>query len=75
MAKSLRYGKKGGALEEVAIAAEDAAGWRVEQEFVGAIRGTETIKLTDFGTGLKYMAFTDAVTESLKEGKVVAVAV
>jgi len=73
LAKSLRFGKKGNALAEVAIAPEDSAGWRVEHEFVGAIRGTEEVKLTDFSTGLKYMAFTDAVAESLKEGKVVAV--
>jgi hypothetical protein len=64
---------QGGALEPVTIQPEDAASWRVEAEFIGAIRGTETVKLTDFATGLRYMAFTDAVTASLAEGKVVAV--
>jgi predicted dehydrogenase len=38
--------------------------WRVEEEFIGAIRGTETVKLTDFATGVKYMEFTDAVARS-----------
>ena len=43
--------------------------WRVEDEFVGAIRGTETVHLTDFATGAAYMAFTDAVQESAATGR------
>ena len=39
-------------------------GGRVEDEFIGAIRGTETIRLTDFATGVKYMEFTAAVARS-----------
>jgi len=38
--------------------------WRVEEEFVGAIRGTEQVRLTDFATGVRYMRFTDAVNEA-----------
>lgn len=41
-----------------------AHGWRVEAEFIGAIRGSETIRLTDFDTALAYMRFMDALHES-----------
>jgi predicted dehydrogenase len=43
--------------------------WRVEEEFIGAIRGEETVHLTDFATGAAYMAFTDAVQESAASGR------
>ena len=36
-------------------------GWRVEEEFVNAIRGLEPVRLTDFDTGVRYMEWTDAV--------------
>ena len=52
---------------------DPAKGWRVEAEFIGAIRGTEPIKLTDFQTGLRYMRFTDALHESDREGQAVTV--
>ena len=35
--------------------------WRVEAEFIGAIRGEEQIRLTTFEDGVKYMEFTEAV--------------
>jgi len=41
--------------------------WRVEDEFINAIRGKEKIKRTSFEEALKYMKFTDAVTESLEK--------
>jgi predicted dehydrogenase len=43
--------------------------WRVEAEFIGAIRGQEEVRLTDFATGARYMAFTDAVNESARTGR------
>jgi predicted dehydrogenase len=43
--------------------------WRVEEEFVGAIRGTEQVRLTDFATGVRYMRFTDAVNEAAETGQ------
>ena len=46
--------------------------WRVEEEFVAAIRGEEEVHLTDFATGAAYMAFTDAVRESAAGGRRVA---
>ncbi len=51
-------------LEQVEIPSDERGGWRVEAEFIGAIRGEERVRLTDFATGVKYMQFTDAVARS-----------
>jgi predicted dehydrogenase len=48
----------------VEIPPEKQGGWRVEAEFVGAIRGTERVRFTDFETGVAYMEFTEAVARS-----------
>ena len=42
---------------------EKRGGWRVEAEFIGAIRGEETVRLTDFASGVRYMEFTEAVAQ------------
>ena len=60
------------AFEEVAIPDEERWSWRVEADFVGAIRDGEPVRLTDFATGLRYMAFTDAVHEADRTGRRVA---
>ena len=49
------------------------SGWRVEQEFVNSIRGTEEVKLTSFEKGVAYMLFTDAVWESMDTNQVAEV--
>ncbi|SJM45251.1 Myo-inositol 2-dehydrogenase 1 [Frigoribacterium sp. JB110] len=54
--------------------AANGAGWRVEQEFVGAIRGTEPVQHTTFDDGLRYMRFTEAVRRSIDERRQVAIA-
>ncbi len=59
-------------LEEIPIPHDEAGGWRVEEEFVGAIRGEEELRLTTFETGLKYMELTDAVSISMAEGRAVS---
>ena len=41
--------------------------WRVEEEFVNAIRGREAVTHTDFVTATEYMEWTDAVTLSMRE--------
>lgn len=41
-------------------------GWRVEAEFINAIRGLEPVRFTDFATGVRYMDFTAAVARSLQ---------
>jgi predicted dehydrogenase len=60
-------------LAEVEIPDEERWSWRVEAEFVGAIRGTEPVRLVDFATGVRYMAFTDAVHEADRTGCRIAV--
>ncbi len=55
-------------LTEVDIPDSEVGAWRVEEEFVNAIRGEEVITHTDFETGVKYMEFTEAVTLSMQSG-------
>jgi predicted dehydrogenase len=51
-------------LKVVDIPADRRGEWRVEREFVGAIRGEEKVRMTDFATGMRYMEFTEAVARS-----------
>lgn len=51
-------------LLEIEIPPEKRGGWRVEAEFVGAIRGHEPVRYTDFSTGVQYMEFVEAVARS-----------
>jgi predicted dehydrogenase len=61
------------ALAEITIPAERRVGWRVEEEFVNAIRGREKVSRTTFEDGVRYMEFTDAVAQSLALGRAVDV--
>ncbi len=61
-------------LSEIDIADEEKGSWRVEEEFINAIRGKEAITHTDFATGVKYMAFTEAVTLSMATGEAINLA-
>jgi predicted dehydrogenase len=62
------------ALSEIAIPAAQRIGWRVEEEFVNAIRGREKVTRTSFEDGVRYMEFTDAVARSAASGQAVDVA-
>jgi predicted dehydrogenase len=74
-AKRLSGGKRGDKeLREIPIPSARRVGWRVEEEFVNAIRGREKITRTSFEDGVRYMEFTDAVTRSAAEGRAVDVA-
>lgn len=53
---------------KIQIPHEEAGGWRVEEEFINAIRGVEKISHTTFANGVKYMKFTEAVNRSLQSG-------
>ena len=44
-------------------------GWRVEQEFVEAVRDGKPVTHTSFEDGVKYMEFTEAVQISMREGR------
>ena len=56
-------------LRPVRVAEENRGAWRVEEEFVNAVRGLEAVSHTDFATGVAYMEFTDAVAHSLQSGE------
>lgn len=56
------------ALQEIPVPPEKAMGWRVEAEFIDAIRGRGEIEFTDFATGVRYMEFTEAVARSAQSG-------
>ena len=69
----LRGGKRGDTdLKEIPIPAEKRGGWRVEEEFIGAIRGEERVRHTTFDDGLRYMEFTEAVIRSAQSGQAVS---
>lgn len=56
-------------LQRISVPPEKQGHWRVEQEFVNAIRGVEPVVHTTFADGLKYMEFTEAVTRSAQSGR------
>ncbi|MCX7005927.1 MAG: hypothetical protein NTY53_01505 [Kiritimatiellaeota bacterium] len=59
------------ALRPIEIPSHERGGWRVEEEFIGAIRRKEHVQLTTFADGVKYMEFTEAVARSLAERRVI----
>lgn len=46
--------------------------WRVEEDFIAAIRGEKPVELTSFARGLEYMQFTEAVHRSAAAAAAVA---
>lgn len=60
-----------GELTEIEVDDAKRGAWRVEEEFINAIRGIEPVTHTDFTTGVKYMQFTDAVSQSVTTGELV----
>ncbi|MFN4259286.1 MAG: Gfo/Idh/MocA family protein [Gemmataceae bacterium] len=56
---------------DIPIPPEKALSWRVEAEFVEAIRQGTPIHFTDFATGVAYMEFTEAVARSAQMGRAV----
>lgn len=61
--------REGGVERDVTPPAAERGAWRVEEEFIGAIRGTEQVRLTDVETAVRYMEFTDAVRQSAVDGR------
>jgi len=53
----------------IAIPADKTYSWRVEEEFIGAIRGQEQVRRTSFVDAVNYMEFTEAVHTSSREGR------
>ena len=55
-------------LQEIPAPPDLVGKWRVEEEFINAVRGIESVKLTTFEDGVKYMEFTEAVFRSSRSG-------
>ena len=66
----LSGGKRGDKeMSVIEIPADKKYGWRVEEEFVSAIRGQEQVRRTSFADAVHYMDFTEAVHISSREGR------
>jgi len=59
-------------LAEIPIPAEKRGKWRVEEQFINAIRGKEKVTLSPFEVGVRYMEFTEAVYRSSQTGQAVS---
>ena len=69
----LSGGKRGDKeMKPIEIPADKIYRWRVEEDFIGAIRGQEQVRRTSFVDAVKYMDFTEAVHVSSREGRRVA---
>lgn len=58
-------------LEEIPIPPSKVRSWRVEADFVDAIRQKAPIQFTNFETGVAYMEFTEAVARSAQRGQAI----
>ena len=58
-------------LSELSIPPAQQGAWRVEEEFINAIRGIEPVTHTNFDDGVRYMEFTEAVTRSFQTAETV----
>jgi predicted dehydrogenase len=68
--KVLSGGRRGDReLAPIEVPAEQQGFWRVEEEFVAAVRGQEPVRRTTFEDGVRYMDFTEAVSRSAMTGK------
>jgi predicted dehydrogenase len=56
-------------MTQIAIPEDKTYRWRVEEEFIGAIRGREPVRRTSFLDAVNYMDFTEAVHISSREGR------
>ena len=56
-------------MKPIEIPTDKTYGWRVEEEFIGAIRGQEPVRRTSFVDAVNYMDFTEAVHISSREGR------
>ena len=65
-------GRRGDAgLSPVPNPPEPQAYYRVEEEFINAIRGVEEVTMATFETGVRYMDFVEAVYRSAQSGEAV----
>jgi len=64
----LWFAARGQPEQRVEIEPAKHAEWRVEADFIDSIREGRPVRLTDFATGVRYMAFTEAVWASWSRG-------
>ncbi len=55
-------------MSEITVPDDKRGGWRVEEEFINAIRGIEPVTRSNFTDSVKYMEFTDAIQKSWQTG-------
>jgi len=55
-------------MAELTVPDDKVGSWRVEEEFINAIRGIEPVTRSNFVDSVKYMEFTDAVQKSWQSG-------
>jgi predicted dehydrogenase len=67
--RRLDHADREGRWRRVAIPSDERGRWRVERDFIDAIRLGTPVTLTDFETGWRYMAFTDAVVQAATTGR------
>lgn len=60
-----------GSLLKVNVPHDEHSTWRVEENFINAIRGIEPVGLNTFEVGVRYMEFTNAVAYSARSGKTI----
>jgi predicted dehydrogenase len=71
--QTLAGGRRGSKeLTPIDVRPEQRGGWRVEEEFVNAVRGLEPVRRTSFEDGVRYMEFTEAVARSAASGNAVS---
>ena len=61
--------KSDNTLSEIPVKKGFEGSWRVEEEFINAIRGKEKVTHTSFEDGVRYMEFIEAVTTSANLGE------
>jgi predicted dehydrogenase len=70
--QSIFVGRRGdSALRPFDNPREQQAAYRVEEEFINAIRGIETVKMNTFEIGVQYMEWTEAIHRSANIGSAV----
>ena len=68
----IHAGRRGDSeLSEVPNPPEQQAYYRVEEEFINAIRGIEEVTMATFETGVRYMDFVEAVYRSAQSGEAI----
>ncbi len=58
-------------IQKIVVPQEELGRWRVEEEFINAIRGQEKVTRTSFEDGVQYMEFTEGVIRSAQSGQAV----